>query len=113
MVVFFYSGLWRSGARGGDRFLGEALAAQGVRVLVADYRLDPAVRFPGFLADSAQALAYGMDHVPTLGTDPRRVFLMGHSAGGDNAAMLALDARWLQATGAPVTLRLYDGARPR
>lgn len=110
MVVFFYGGSWRSGARGDDRFLGEALVAQGVRVLVADYRLYPEVRFPDVLADSAQALAYGMDHVPTLGTDPHRVFVMGHSAGGDNAAMLALDARWLRATGAPVTLRLYEGA---
>jgi len=33
------------------------------------------------------------------GGDPKRVFAMGHSAGGYNAAMLALDGRWLQATG--------------
>jgi acetyl esterase/lipase len=34
-----------------------------------------------------------------LSIDPKRVFVMGHSAGGYNAAMLALDARWLKATG--------------
>jgi acetyl esterase/lipase len=30
-----------------------------------------------------------------LGGDPARVVLMGHSAGAYNAAMLALDPRWL------------------
>jgi acetyl esterase/lipase len=99
MVVFFYGGSWNSGDRGDYRFLGEALAAQGVLTLVADYRLYPEVRYPAFLEDSAQALAYGLDQARRLGADPRRVFAMGHSAGGYNAAMLALDPRWLQATG--------------
>ena len=99
MVVFFYGGSWNSGARADYRFVGEALAAQGVLTLVADYRLYPQVRYPDFLTDSAQALAWGMDEARALGADPRRVFVMGHSAGGYNAAMLALDARWLQATG--------------
>lgn len=99
MVVFFYGGSWNTGARGDYRFVGEALAAQGVLTLVADYRLYPEVRYPAFLRDSADALAYGLEHARRLGADPRRVFVMGHSAGGYNAAMLALDARWLQATG--------------
>ncbi len=99
MVVFFYGGSWNSGDRGDYRFLGEALAAQGVLTLIADYRLFPQVRFPAFLQDSAQALAWGLTQARRLGADPRRVFVMGHSAGGYNAAMLALDARWLQATG--------------
>jgi acetyl esterase/lipase len=70
-----------------------------VMTLVADYRLYPEVRYPDFLSDSAQALAYGFEHAAQLGGDPRRVFVMGHSAGGYNAAMLALDARWLKAAG--------------
>nr|WP_235579268.1 alpha/beta hydrolase [Pseudorhodoferax sp. Leaf274] len=99
MVVFFYGGSWNTGARGDYRFLGQALAAQGVLTLIADYRLYPEVRYPAFLQDSAQALAYGLDQARSLGADPGRVFVMGHSAGGYNAAMLALDARWLQASG--------------
>jgi acetyl esterase/lipase len=99
MVVFFYGGSWNSGARADYKFVGEALAAQGVLTLVADYRLYPAVRYPEFLADSAMAVAYGLQHAARLGANPKRVFVMGHSAGGYNAAMLALDARWLQATG--------------
>ena len=99
MVVFFYGGSWNSGARSDYRFVGEALAARGVLTLVADYRLYPQVRYPDFLLDSALAVAYALDRATQLGADARRVFVMGHSAGGYNAAMLALDARWLNATG--------------
>lgn len=99
MVVFLYGGTWRSGERSDYRFVGAALAAQGVQVLVADYRLYPEVRYPDFVADSAKAVAFGLAQAQRLGADPRRVFLMGHSAGGYNAAMVALDARWLQAQG--------------
>lgn len=99
VVVFFYGGSWNFGARTQYQFVGEALAARGMLTLVADYRLYPEVRYPDFLSDSAQALAYGLEHAARLGGDPKRVFVMGHSAGGYNAAMLALDARWLKATG--------------
>ena len=99
VVVFFYGGSWNTGERADYQFVGEALAARGVVTLVADYRLYPEVRYPDFLTDSAQALAYGLTQAARLGGDPKRVFVMGHSAGGYNAAMLALDARWLKAAG--------------
>jgi len=110
VVVFIYGGSWNTGERAQYKFVGEALAARGVMTLVADYRLYPEVRYPDFLNDSAQALAYGLDHAAQLGGDPKRVFVMGHSAGGYNAAMLALDARWLKANGhAPSELAGWIG----
>ena len=99
VVVFFYGGSWNSGERAEYKFVGEALASRGILTLVADYRLYPQVRYPSFLEDSALALAWGLDHAKALGGDPHRIFVMGHSAGGYNAAMLALDPRWLAATG--------------
>ena len=99
VVVFLYGGSWNSGERAQYEFVGEALTSRGVLTLVADYRLYPEVRYPDFLRDSAQALAYGLDQAVRLGGDPKKVFVMGHSAGAYNAAMLALDARWLTAAG--------------
>ncbi len=99
VVVFFYGGSWTSGQRSDYRFLGQALAARGVLTLVADYRLYPEVRYPDFLVDSAKATAWGLENAARLGGDPHRVFVMGHSAGGYNAAMVALDGRWLQPAG--------------
>ena len=99
VVVFFYGGSWNKGERADYRFVGEALASRGVLTLVADYRLYPEVRYPDFLNDSALALRHGLEQAAALGGNPKRVFVMGHSAGGYNAAMLALDARWLRAVG--------------
>jgi len=101
VVVFFYGGSWNRGERADYRFVGEALAARGVLTLVADYRLYPEVRYPDFLADCALALAWGLREAARLGGNPQRVFVMGHSAGAYNAAMLALDASRLAPTGYP------------
>jgi acetyl esterase/lipase len=110
VVVFFYGGSWNTGERAEYRFVATALAARGVLTLVADYRLYPEVRYPDFLNDSALALAHGLAQAARLGGDPKRVFVMGHSAGAYNAAMLALDARWLAAVGhAPAELAGFIG----
>ncbi|HXD40364.1 MAG TPA: alpha/beta hydrolase [Ramlibacter sp.] len=110
LVVFFYGGSWTRGERADYRFVGEALAAHGVAALVADYRLSPQVRYPDFLADCAQAVKWAFDHSAELGADRGRVFLMGHSAGAYNAAMLALDPRWLAKVGlAPQRLAGWVG----
>lgn len=97
IVVFFYGGSWSSGRRQDYRFVGEALASRGIVTLVADYRLSPQVRYPVFVQDSALALRWAVDRAANLGASPQRVFAVGHSAGAYNAAMLALDPRWLGA----------------
>lgn len=66
-------------------------------VVVLDYRLYPAVRYPAFLQDAAQAVAWTRSHIATYGGDPESLVLMGHSAGAYNAAMLTLDPDFLQA----------------
>ena len=99
MVVFFYGGSWSSGDRADYKFVGEALAASGTVTVVADYRLSPAVRYPVFLQDSAEAVKHASRNADAWGVSPERIFLMGHSAGAYNAAMLALDPRWLPGAG--------------
>ena len=100
VVVFFYGGSWREGDRADYRFVGEALASRGVVAVVADYRLYPQVRYPQFVRDSASAVAWTLREIGRYGGDPTRVYVMGHSAGAYNAAMVALDPRWLSAAGA-------------
>ena len=99
LVVFFYGGSWSSGERGDYRFVGEALASRGIVAVVADYRLSPAFRYPAFVRDSARAVRWAFDHAAEFGADGSRIFVMGHSAGAYNAAMVALDPRWLTAEG--------------
>lgn len=99
VVVFFYGGNWNSGSRSDYEFVGEALASRGMVAVVADYRLYPHVRYPDFLQDNAQAVAWTAREIKKYGGDPGRLFVMGHSAGAYNAAMVALDRRLLAAYG--------------
>lgn len=101
VVVFFYGGSWRSGARGAYRFVGEALASRGFVVVIPDYRLYPQVRFPAFVEDGARAVGWAHERIGAFGGDGTRIFVMGHSAGAHIAALLAIDRRYLRADGVP------------
>ena len=94
-IVFIYGGSWTSGTKSLYRFLGQAFAARGYQLVVADYRLYPQVRYPAFIEDSARAFAWTKTHVADYGGDPDRMFLMGHSAGAYNVMMLAIDPQFL------------------
>jgi len=110
VAVFFYGGSWDSGRRQDYGWVGRALAAQGFLTLVPDYRLYPAVRYPSFIEDGALAVRWAADHARALGGDPGRIVLIGHSAGAYNAAMLALDTRYLTAAGVdPKAVRAFAG----
>lgn len=95
VVVFFYGGSWRNGDRADYAFVGEALASRGIITVVADYRVYPEVTYPAFVEDSAAATAWVRKQQDTWQTRRQPLFVMGHSAGAYNAAMLALDERWL------------------
>ncbi|MFC5479371.1 alpha/beta hydrolase [Massilia suwonensis] len=110
VIVFFFGGNWVSGKREDYAFVGRALAARGFVVVVPDYRLYPQVRYPDFLLDGAGAVAWTVREIARYGGDPQHIFLMGHSAGAYNAAMLALDPRWLGKEGLdPKLLRGWIG----
>ena len=99
VVVFLYGGGWDSGAKDDYRFVGGALAAAGFVTIIPDYRLYPEVVFPAFIEDCAAAFAWASAHAGEFGGGDR-IFLMGHSAGAYNAAMLALDPSYLARAGA-------------
>jgi len=99
VVVFLHGGAWQTGKRQDYVFAAAALARQGVVVFVPDYRLHPEVQYPTFIEDAAQAVAYARRVAPSWGGDPRRVFIVAHSAGAYLAEMLALDPQYLNAAG--------------
>lgn len=94
VAVFVYGGAWREGSRDAYRFVGNALAGEGIVTAVVDYRLYPVVKFPTFVQDAAAALVAVRREVG------RPVVLVGHSAGAHIAALLALDPRYLRQKGA-------------
>jgi acetyl esterase/lipase len=99
VIVFFYGGGWRSGSKRTYRYVAKALARRGYVAVLPDYRVYPQARYPDFLDDGALAVRWVKDNAERFGGDPQKIFLMGHSAGAYIAAMLAVDATWLQKVG--------------
>jgi acetyl esterase/lipase len=101
IIVFWYGGGWEDGKKSNYRFVGAALAKAGYVAVLPDYRLYPEVKFPAFVDDGAQALAWVVAHAAEIGGDPRRIYVAGHSAGAHMAAMLAYDTARLERAGIP------------
>lgn len=102
VVIFFYGGGWRRGAKQNYEFVASSLTQAGYAVAIPDYRLFPDVVFPAFVEDGALAVAWILKNVRNHGGDPDRVFLMGHSAGAHIATLIGLDGRYLAEHGVDV-----------
>lgn len=99
VLIWWYGGGWVKGDRDAYAFAGRAFARAGYVVVIPDYRKVPQVRFPAFLQDGAEAVAWTRDNAARFGGDPARIVFAGHSAGAYQAIMLALDPQWLRAAG--------------
>jgi acetyl esterase/lipase len=91
VVLFIHGGSWNSGSK--DDFIykaiGRRLAKQSFVGVVISYRLSPQALVPQQADDCARALAWTVANIKQYGGDPARIVLMGHSAGGGLAALLA------------------------
>ncbi|MFT3723339.1 MAG: alpha/beta hydrolase [Hyphomonadaceae bacterium] len=67
--------------------------ALDVTVVTVEYRLAPETTYKGSVQDNYAALKWMHDHASELGVDIGRLAVMGESAGGGHAALLAIEAR--------------------
>src|SRR5690606_15908972 len=109
VIYFVYGGSWNVGEPTYYSFAGRALAALGYVVVVIDYRLIPQVEYPAFLEDCAAGLQWTVENIARYGGDPRRIALMGHSAGAYNAVMLLLADRPLPRDSFAGRIRAFVG----
>jgi acetyl esterase/lipase len=105
-VVFLHGGGWAWGDRaqrfgGGDVYgnIGRFLAHEGFGAAIPSYRLIWKTDWRTQVTDVARAVAWVQQNMASRGGDPRRVFLMGHSAGAQLALRLAADPQWLKEVG--------------
>lgn len=94
LVLYFHGGGFVFGdLRGGDWIAGTVAKQLGAVVVSVDYRLAPAHPFPAAVDDCVAGLAWASENAADLGADPARIGVMGESAGGNLAAVVALTAR--------------------
>jgi arylformamidase len=88
LFVFIHGGYWQSLDKSDVRGLGPAFAAKGIAYATLNYALCPAVGIDAIVDQMRAALNYLWFHAPRFGCDPGAIFVGGHSAGGQLAAML-------------------------
>jgi acetyl esterase/lipase len=103
VVVWVHGGGWRIGDKSNQMTDKVRLFNDlGYVVVSVNYRLtDPAaadpVQYPTHAEDVAAAVGWVHDRIGKYGGDPRRIALMGHSAGAQIVANVATDPQFLGA----------------
>lgn len=88
VLVFIHGGYWRSLDKADHAFIAPAFTSQGACVVIPNYALCPAVTIPDITLQMVHALAWVYRNIAAHGGDPRRITVVGHSAGAHLAAML-------------------------
>jgi acetyl esterase/lipase len=92
IVICIHGGGWKNGNRTTYRHLGPLLAERGFAAFSIDYRLvsGDENRYPAAVDDVRAAVAFVREHAAELNVDPKRVVLMGDSAGAHLASLVGL-----------------------
>jgi arylformamidase len=97
VLLFVHGGGWTFGDKKAVNALPGFAERHGFLLASTSYRMAPQVRADGGAEDVAAAAAWLIDHAAEHDGDPRRVFLMGHSAGAHLVALIGVDAKYLGA----------------
>ena len=88
IVVYLHGGGWVVGSvAASDAFCRRVVDAVPCVLLSVDYRLAPEHRFPAAVRDAVAAIEWGASNGAALGGDPRRLIVLGDSAGGNLATV--------------------------
>lgn len=99
ILVFVHGGNWVHGKKSIYPFFGKGMARKGVIGVVINYRLSPATDYEGMATDVAEAVKWVKDNCNSFGGDPDNIYISGHSAGAQLAALVATDNRYFEKLG--------------
>jgi acetyl esterase/lipase len=102
VVLFMHGGAWTHGTKDWCGFMAPPIVRLPAIFVSVGYRLIPTVPFPDPVMDCIAALRWILDHIAEFGGSPRGLFVGGHSAGGQIAALMSLHKDWLAEAGLPV-----------
>ncbi len=110
VVFWIHGGGWQAGDKTSVQFKPKVFVDKGFVFVSTNYRLLPNVDMATIVRDVAKSIHWVNDHIAEYGGDPKRLFIMGHSAGAQLAALICTDDGYLKAEG--LSLAITKGCVP-
>lgn len=110
VVFWIHGGGWQAGDKSSVQLKPQAFVEKGFVFVSTNYRFYPEVDMGTIIRDVAKSIHWVHDHIAEHGGDPKRILVMGHSAGAQLAAIVCTDDRYLKAEG--LSLAIVKGCVP-
>lgn len=110
VVFWIHGGGWQTGDKSDVQIKPRVFMDRGFVFVSTNYRLLPEVDMATIVKDVARSVRWVHDHIAEHGGDPKRLLVMGHSAGAQLAALICTDDRYLKAEG--LSLGIIKGCVP-
>jgi acetyl esterase/lipase len=104
VVFWIHGGGWQTGDKTSVQIKPKAFMDKGFVFVSTNYRLLPEVDMGTIIRDIAKSIHWVHDHIGESGGDPKRLLVMGHSAGAQLAAIVSIDERYLKAEGLDLSI---------
>jgi arylformamidase len=88
VLLYIHGGYWRALSSKEFSFVANGLVPHGITVAVMDYALCPKVTIADITRQSRAAVAWLAENARKFSADPGRLYVAGHSAGGQQVGML-------------------------
>lgn len=99
VMFWIHGGGWQTGDKGDVALKPKVLTERGFVFVSTNYRLLPDVTMDELTGDVAKSLGWVHKNISGYGGDPKRIFVGGHSAGAQLAALICTDDRYLKKEG--------------
>jgi acetyl esterase/lipase len=110
VVFWIHGGGWQTGDKTDVQIKPQVFMDKGFVFVSTNYRLLPNVDMATIFRDIAKSIHWVHDHIAEYGGDPKRLLVMGHSAGAQLAALICTDDRYLKDEG--LSLAIIKGCVP-
>ena len=110
VVFWIHGGGWQTGDKTSVQGKPQFFVDKGFVFVSTNYRLLPDVEIETIFRDIAKSIRWVHEHIDEHGGDPKRLLVMGHSAGAQLAALISIDDRYLKAEG--LSLDIIKGCVP-
>jgi len=110
VMFWIHGGGWQVGDKSDVALKPKVLTERGFIFVSTNYRLLPEVQMEELIGDVARSLGWVHKNIAAYGGDPKRIFVGGHSAGAQLAALICIDDRYLKKEG--VSFEILKGCVP-